>query len=86
MNPLDMLVESRCYTCKYRFSRVVELVTPEDKEYYMEVLGIEDTDDYDLHIEQHRCLMTDEDIDGIIRHCNQYTPTMETQLLREYKF
>ena len=86
MNPLDMLTESKCYTCKHRLSRVLEPLSPEDKEYYMDVLDIEDVGEYDLYIEQHKCLMTDEDLDGIIRECNQFTPIMETQLLREYKF
>lgn len=86
MNPLDELKESKCYTCKHRLARIIEPSTPEDKEYYMEVLDIDNTDEYDLYIEQHKCLMTDEDIYGIIRECNQYSPVAQTQLLREYKF
>lgn len=86
MNPLDMLKESKCYTCKNRLSRVLEPLTPEDKEYYMEILDIDNTDEYDLYIEQHKCMITDEDIDGVIRECNQYTAQMSTQLIREYKF
>ena len=86
LNPLDILKESICYTCRHRLSRVIEPILPEDKEYYMEILDINDTDEYDLYIEQHRCLITDDDLDGIIRECNQYSPKMQTQLIREYKF
>lgn len=86
MNPLDMLKKSKCYTCRHRLSRVVEPATQEDKEYYMEVLDIEDSEDYDLYIEQHKCLMTDEDIDGIILECNQYEGIYQNMLIREYKF
>lgn len=86
MNPLDILKESRCYNCKHRLSRILEPVTQEDKEYYMDILNIEDADEYDLYIEQHKCLMTDEDLDGVIRECNKFVPEMQLQFLREYRF
>lgn len=86
MNPLDMIKESKCYTCRYCLSRVIEPILPEDKAHYMELLDIEDTEDYDLYIEQHRCLVTDEDLDGITRECSQYSPKEQTLLIREYKF
>jgi len=86
MNPFDILRESRCYNCKHRLSRILEPVSQEDKEYYMDILNIEDADDYDLYIEQHKCLMTDEDLDGVIRECNKFEPETQLQFLREYRF
>jgi len=86
MNPIDMLQQSKCFNCKYRLSRILEPLTQEDKEYYMDVLYIDDPDEYDLYIEQHKCLMTNEDIDSIIRECNKFSPKIQNQLLREYKF
>lgn len=88
MNPLDMLKSSKCFSCKYRISRVVEPFTQEDRDYYIDALGIEDEDidEYELYIEQHKCLLTDEDIDGVIIECNQYEKKRRLALIREYKF
>lgn len=86
MDPLDVLNESKCYNCKHRLSRIVKPLTQEDKEYYMDVLDIDNVDDYELYLEQHKCLLTDEDIDGIIQECNRYEPIVTNRLIGEYKF
>lgn len=82
-----MLNESKCLYCKYRFSRIIEPITQEDIDYYSSFLDIEDLDDnYELQIEHHRCLMTDEDLDGVIIKCNHFEPVSNMKLIREYKF
>jgi len=86
INPLDVLYESRCLTCMHRISRLVEPVTQEDIEYYLDVLDLEPGTPLDLFIEQHKCLLTDEDIDGVIRECNQYDLASKFNLIRDYRF
>jgi len=86
MDPLDIIKKSRCLNCIHRLTRVVEPVTQEDREYYMDLLGIEDGDTYDLFIEQHKCLVTDEDLDGIIRECSHFELKSQHCLIREYQF
>ncbi len=86
INPLDILNESICLTCSNRLSRVVEPVTKEDVEYYLDVLDLDSSEPLDLFIEQHKCLLTDENIDGIIRKCNQYDMASRFNLIRDYKF
>ncbi len=87
INPLDVLEQSKCFTCRHRLSRVIEPISLEDKEYYLEMLDIEeDEETYELYIEQHKCLITDEDLDGIIRECSQYELVSNFKLIREYKF
>lgn len=86
INSLDVLQGSKCETCCFRMSRVVEPTTQEDIEYYLDLLNIEVTDGYELFIEQHKCLITNEEIDGIIHVCTQYQPSTEIKLIREYKF
>ena len=86
VNPLDAIYKSKCFTCQHRLSRLVEPITQEDREYYLEFMDIDDTDSYDLYIEQHKCLMTDEDLDGIILECNKYKMLNDFKLIREYKF
>lgn len=87
-NLLDAFKESICYTCKYGLTRLVELNTPEDIEYYMDILEIdkEDISEYDVYIEQHKCLLTNEDLYGIVKECTNYTPLVQKQLIGEYKF
>ena len=86
IDPEDMLRTSKCFTCQHRMSRVVEPITQEDIEYYLELLGINEEDDVELYMEQHTCLITNEVIDGIIRECTKYKPTSMSSLIREYKF
>jgi len=87
MDPFGIIKNSKCLHCAHRLSRIVEPVTQEDVEYYMDLLGIEDdSDTYDLFIEQQRCLLTGEDLDGVIKECNRFTPNSEISLIREYKF
>ena len=86
MPPLEMIYKSKCWDCVYRLTRLVEPVTQEDLEYYLSMVDIDESDDYDLIIEQHRCLLTDEDLDGVIRECNKYKPHQKYKLLRDYQY
>lgn len=92
MNPLDILEQSKCFNCKHRFSRVITPVTQEDIDYYLGFLEEDEedeegiNDDYELQIEQHICLITNEDIDGIIIECSHFEPINNMKLIREYKF
>lgn len=86
INPIEMLYDSKCYTCKYRLTRLIEPATQDDIDYYMEAIDMEPDDAYDIIIEQHKCLITDEDLDGIVRECNKYTPNRNSSLIRDYKF
>ena len=85
-NPLDVLYDSKCLTCTHRISRLVEPVTQEDIEYYLDILNLDSNNPMDLFIEQHKCLLTDEDIDGVIRECNQYELASKLNLIRDYRF
>jgi len=86
MPPLEMIYNSKCWDCIYRLTRFVEPVTEDDIQFYLSMVDIDDNDDYDLVIEQHRCLLTDEDLDGIIRECNKYKPQQSCKLLMDYKY
>jgi len=92
MNPsdiTDIIEKSKCLHCVHKLTRTVELITKEDKEYYMELIGMDDIDDidnYEFFIEQHKCLITDEDIDGIIHSCSHYEPESKTSLIREWRY
>jgi len=74
-------------------SRLIEPVNQEDRDYYIDMLDIEIADNIDseqevldLLIEQHKCLITDEDIDGIIHECTQYISAIKSRLIREYMY
>lgn len=86
MPPLEMIYKSKCWDCVYRLTRLVEPVTQDDLEFYLSMVDIDQNDDYDLIVEQHRCLLTDEDLDGVIRECNQYKPKQQCKLIRDYKY
>ncbi len=91
-NTSDVAKASICFSCKHRISRVIEPVLQEDKDYYLDLLGVEDGVDSngeeidEVMLEQHRCLLLDDDIDGIVHECNRYTPDTEFSLLKDYKF
>lgn len=85
VDPMDIVYQSKCYTCKHRLVRKIEPTSIEDLEFYLEDIDFEDDDDYDIFIEQHKCLITDEDILGIVRECNMYTPRNKYKLIREYR-
>ena len=86
LNPIDMLANSKCMHCKHMFMRVVKLVTQEDIDYYSQYVDLDDLDDSELTIEQYRCLITQEDIDGEVMDCNNFIPKRESSLIGEYKF
>lgn len=86
MNPIDMLANSRCATCRHMFKRVLNLVTQEDIDYYSQYVELDDLDDYELSIEQYKCLITQEDIDGEVIECNNYLPNRKSNLIGEYKY
>lgn len=84
--PIDILRGSKCYNCVHRLTRVIEPITKEDIEYYCSLVDIEANDDYDLFIEQHKCLLTGEDLDGIIVDCSKFESKYKYVLLHNYKF
>ena len=69
------LKNTLCKDCSKRFSRII---VPLDYESY----GI-DLDEYDLEegedllVEQHMCLISREDLDGIVKKCNHYDIKIE---------
>ena len=65
----------------------MEPVLQEDIDYFSSFLNVEDLDDtYELQIEQHMCLMTEEDLNGVIVECNFFEPISKMKLIREYRF
>lgn len=84
--PLDIMLGSKCSNCVHRLTRVIEPVTREDIDYYCSLVDIEADDAYDLFIEQHKCLLTGEDLDGIIIDCSKFEPSDRYVLLHNYKF
>ncbi len=86
IDSLDILYNSKCLTCIHRISRIVEPLTQEDMEYYLDMIGVDAEDTLDITLEQHKCMLTDEQIDGIIRECNQYSIASRFNLIRDYKF
>jgi hypothetical protein len=88
MDPSDIteiINKSKCLHCVHKLTRTIELVTQEDKEYYMDLIGIDNIEDYDFYIEQHKCLITDEDLDGIIHECSHFEPNSKFSLIREWR-
>jgi hypothetical protein len=83
---MDVLQNSKCRNCVHRLTRVIEPITAEDIEYYCSLVDMEMDDDYDLFIEQHKCLLTGEDLDGIIVDCSKFEPSNKYVLLHNYKF
>lgn len=81
MFPLE---DSICLTCANRLSRVF---IPLDYSSY----GI-DLDDFDLEegepleIEQHTCMVLNQDLDCVVSTCNKYIDASSTNLLNNYVF
>jgi len=86
LNPIDMLANSKCVSCRYMFKRILKLVTQEDIDYYSQYVELNDLDDYELSIEQYKCLITQEDIEGEVIECNNYIPNRKSSVIGEYKF
>lgn len=86
-NPLDTLEDSMCVNCVHRITRLIEPMTEDFIEYVLDKMGVDEfEDDAELLIEQHRCIITGEDIDGIVHSCNKYAPLASTFLIRENIF
>lgn len=86
IDPLEILTKSMCGTCAHRFSRLIEPISDEYREYLIEEFDIDDDDILDILIEQHRCMIVNEDLEGIVHECNRYLSSPEFNLIREYKF
>lgn len=87
IDPFEIINKSLCGTCAHRFSRLIEPATDEYRDYIFEKLGIDEyDDDLELFIEQHRCLIADEDLEGVVHDCNMYKPAPEYRLIREYTY
>ena len=62
--------ETLCKNCEYRFSRVL---IPLDYEVYdIDVNEYDLEEGEDLLIEQHVCLASNQDLDGIVTECNKF--------------
>lgn len=59
-----------CNNCIYKFTRIVELIDPEDIEDVLEALDIDDG--RDVVIERHVCLVNYQDIDSIVIECSHF--------------
>ena len=86
IDPLDVINNSKCKNCKHLMKRTIELITQDDRNYFMPDLDLDDDDEYDLYIEQYKCLVTSEDIEGVVVSCNYFVPSCNINLIREYKF
>jgi hypothetical protein len=75
--PLD---ETLCRDCIYRFSRLVEPLDPEEFGITEEVLNeLDIKDDDDIIVEQHTCLITYQDLDGMVKKCTHFKKYSEIQ-------
>jgi hypothetical protein len=87
---IDNLKSSKCFTCKHRISKVIKPLTMEDFEFLEDTLDtsidIEDFDDYDIEIEIHRCMLTDDDISYQVLECNKYESEDTRKLIRDNRF
>jgi len=60
-----------CKNCSHRFSRLVEIPDYESLEIDPEIVeNLEDNEA--ILIEQHICLVTQQDLDGVVMRCNHY--------------
>lgn len=86
LKPIDVFGKSICANCSNMFMRVIKLVSQEDIDYYSQYVDIDNLDDYDISIEQYKCLVTQEDINGEVVKCNSFFPCNKVNLIREYRF
>lgn len=86
-NPLETLEGALCVDCIHRVSRLIEPMTDEFIDYVMDKMGVDELDDdVDLLVEQHMCLITGEELDGIVHDCNKYCPSASRSIIRENIF
>ena len=67
------LEDTICKNCVHRISRIIVPLDPESfglDEEVLSYMGIQDNED--VIIEQHTCLITQQDMDYIVRECSQY--------------
>lgn len=66
--PID---SSICKNCVHRFSRF--LIPLDYESYGITIEEFEDLDDdEEVIIEQHICLISQQDLDGVVKDCNKY--------------
>jgi len=83
-NPLETLEGSLCASCIHRVSRLIEPMTEEFIDYVLDKMGEEGIDDdVELLVEQHMCLVTGDELDGIVHDCNKYTSSASSSIIRE---
>ena len=74
------LEDSICKNCAYRLSKVISPIDPESlgiTEEDLEELDLDD--DEELLIEQHTCLVTQIDMDYIVKDCNCFRNVAESE-------
>ncbi len=86
MNIINLLEKSKCATCEHRLVRLLEPITQEDRDFYADLFDLEDTEDFDLFLEQYKCLLTGEDLDTIVHECSMYKSKFRYRLIREFKY
>lgn len=70
-----------CNTCKHRLTRLIIPLDYEEWGIDPNELGISDDDS--VIIEQHVCLITQQDLDGIVQDCNKYVNIKESVFFSE---
>ena len=77
------LKESKCYNCIYRVSRALLPLDLEEfglTSEHLDKLGIDENEET-IIVEQHSCLVLQEDMDYIVYECNFHKLTKENSLL-----
>ena len=86
-NPLETLEGSLCASCIHRVSRLIEPMTEEFIDYVLDKMGVDSVeDDVELLVEQHMCLITGDELDGIVHNCNKYVSSTSRSIIRENIF
>lgn len=83
---LKILQNSKCYNCKHRLTRIIEPLTLEDMEYYNDMVDIDTLDAYDIVVAQHKCMLTGDDLGGVVLQCSKFEPINKYILLHNYEF
>lgn len=71
--PMD---ETLCRDCSHRFSRIIQPLDYESWGIDPDVIDDIDPNE-DILVEQHTCLITQQDLDGMVRECNRFSDIRE---------
>ena len=77
--------QSICKDCVHRFSRF--LIPLDYNSYGISLEEFEDLDDgEELIVEQHICLISQQDLDGVVRDCNKYRSEVDIAFFSKNPF